>query len=62
MATVSNKTANIGTIVNKDLGSASLTVNDALFLVGEAVGTVDNPYGMSNKTANTGTIVNKTSS
>lgn len=61
-ATVTNKTINIGTVVNKDSGWASLLVNDADFLVSEAVGTVGEPYGMTNKQANLSTITNKASS
>lgn len=59
---VSNKTIHPSSVTNKDLGASGLTVNDATFLVSEAVGLVGSPYGMSNKPVNAASVTNKTSS
>ena len=58
-ATLSNQAANTGTLTNRELSAASLTVEDATFTVEKAVGPVYAPYGFNNQVANTGTITNQ---
>lgn len=63
MASVTNKTLNTGTVTaNRELMSetSGLLVNDATFLVEDALGPVGTPWTISNKALNTGSVTNKT--
>jgi len=58
MATVTNKAINTATPTNVELGSTSLTWDEAEFTWEEGAGTWDNPYSLTNKDINTATITN----
>lgn len=61
-ATVANKALSTGTVTsNRELmaETSGLLVNDATFLVDDALGPVSTPWTIDNKSLNTGTITNK---
>lgn len=61
-ATVTNKTLNTGSVTsNRELMAeyANITVDEATFLVDDALGPVSAPWTIANKALNTATVTNK---